>query len=279
MLFKFKIPPVLILWIMILVSLSGYTQSQKLEFQNYPTNINKEYFKSYLPVGKKIFTGPAHWNKKEWIIAGSVVAGGVVTYIFDEQIRQAIQSVSSPQLDIISRYGFEPIGDIYPFALAGGFYIYGHAAKNNYAKQIALGESQVIVFSILTTQLIKQLTHRHRPQDDANPSPDNWDGPFKGWGYNSSFPSTHTTLAFATATFFQQVYKDKLWVGILSYTLATGAGLSRIHDNKHWPTDVLIGAVLGYAIGKSVFNFISKDSRLSLGIGKYGGLAITYNID
>lgn len=255
---------------------SGNAQSQNTKYPNYPIGPDKAYFKSYLPVGKNIATGPFHWNKKEWIIVGSAIAGGTILYFFDDEILKGIQRISSPQLDNISKYGFEPMGVIWPVALTGGYYIYGLAADNDKARQIALGEAQVIVYTIITTEIFKQVFHRHRPDDEIPSNPKLWEGPFTGWGYNS-FPSRHTALAFATATLFQQVYKDRLWVGILSYTLATGVGLSRIYDNKHWPTDVLFGALIGYGIGKSVFNFMDKDTKLSLGFGKHGGVSFTYN--
>jgi membrane-associated phospholipid phosphatase len=49
-------------------------------------------------------------------------------------------------------------------------------------------------------------------------------------------------------------YKDKPWVGIVSYSAASLIGLSRITENKHWFTDVATGAVLGYLCGKLVVN-------------------------
>jgi membrane-associated phospholipid phosphatase len=76
----------------------------------------------------------------------------------------------------------------------------------------------------------------------------------------------------------QQVYKDKLWVGILSYGLATGVGLSRVYDNVHWSSDVLVGAALGFAIGQSVYKLMIKESKLQMGLSENGGISLVYKI-
>jgi len=71
---------------------------------------------------------------------------------------------------------------------------------------------------------------------------------------HSSFPSGHTTGAFAAATVFATEYRQKPLIPILSYSAATLIGLSRLTDNKHWATDVFVGAALGYLSGKQVVN-------------------------
>jgi len=62
----------------------------------------------------------------------------------------------------------------------------------------------------------------------------------------NSFPSGHTATAFMTAEYLRQEYKDvNQWYGIVGYTVATGAGLFRIRNNRHWFTDVMAGAGVG----------------------------------
>lgn len=61
-----------------------------------------------------------------------------------------------------------------------------------------------------------------------------------------SFPSGHTALAFMTATMLAKEYGHiSPWVGVGAYTFATGTGLMRIANNKHWLSDVLTGAGIG----------------------------------
>ncbi|MFK5857375.1 MAG: phosphatase PAP2 family protein [Bacteroidota bacterium] len=272
-----KINILILLLILNLFSTSVYSQSS--DFTNYSFKPDKEYIKSYWTVTKKIATGPFHWKKKEWIIAGSVAVVGAGLYIFDDEIRSIFQSNKNNTLDFTSKYIFEPMGSgLYPAAIFGGFYVYGLAADNKRARQIALGGTQAFVMAAVSSQIIKHIFHRHRPSQDIPPNPYLWEGPFTGWDY-TAFPSGHTTAAFAIASMMSKVYKDKVWVGVLSYGLATGVGLSRIYDNVHWSTDVLIGAALGYAIGQSVYSIMSEESKFSMGVSDTGAISVAYRID
>ncbi len=251
--------------------------AQKLSFENYSYKADKEYFKYYWTATKRIATGPVNWKGKEWGIAAGVLTAGIVLYIYDDDIRVFFQDHQTPGLDNTSTYFFEPWGSgIYPAALLGGFYIYGLSAKDKKARQVALGGVQALILATVSTQIIKHITHRHRPYQDEPPNSRLWEGPFTGWEY-TSFVSGHTTRTFAMASLFSSIYKDKIWVGILSYGIATGVGLSRIYENEHWASDVLIGAALGYAIGKTVFFLMDGHPNLSMGISNSGGVSLVFN--
>ena len=260
------------------VQLFGQQQNIKETFPQYPYKPNNEYFKSYWTAIKKTATGPARWEKKEWIAFGGIIVGGTVLYIYDEQIRDFFQANRTPALDNVSKYGFKPWGSgLYTLPLLGGFYLYGLSAKNNQARQVALAGTQAFIMGAVSVEVLKILLGRHRPYQDIPPNPRLWSGPFGPLEY-SSMPSGHTTVAFSVATVFASVYKDKPWVGILSYSIATGVALSRLNDDEHWASDVFIGAALGFAVGKTVYHIMEGNTNLTLGISDTGGIALVYHL-
>ena len=69
----------------------------------------------------------------------------------------------------------------------------------------------------------------------------------------NSFPSGHTAFAFNLAEVLHQEFKDKPLVYITGYTIATTVGAMRILNNRHWFTDVMVGAGIGMAATKLVY--------------------------
>jgi membrane-associated phospholipid phosphatase len=62
----------------------------------------------------------------------------------------------------------------------------------------------------------------------------------------NSFPSGHTAQAFVAATFLHKEYGKSLpLLSVLSYSTATVIGLLRVMNNRHWISDVLVGAGIG----------------------------------
>ncbi len=71
----------------------------------------------------------------------------------------------------------------------------------------------------------------------------------KFWGGGRSFPSGHSATSFAFAAVVAHRYPKNKWVKWSAYALATGVSLSRYPAKKHYPSDILIGATLGYVTG------------------------------
>lgn len=69
-----------------------------------------------------------------------------------------------------------------------------------------------------------------------------------------SFPSGHTTTAFATLGFLVNSIVKNIYIKIALWFIAIGVGISRIMLSKHWGSDVVAGALLGYFIG----NYFAK---------------------
>ena len=131
------------------------------------------------------------------------------------------------------------------------------------------------------TLLLKGITGRHRPNQDVPANHTLWEGPFTGFAY-VSFPSGHTALAFSAATVLSAYYHEKTWVAITTFSLASLVGISRIYNDEHWASDVFGGAVLGYTIGRLVYNNHLKKSNFTVVPyinGPYQGLSVNYLVD
>jgi membrane-associated phospholipid phosphatase len=116
--------------------------------------------------------------------------------------------------------------------------------------------AQISVFS--WTYAIKLATDRTRPNGDPH-----------------SFPSGHASTSFATATVLQRHYGWK--VGLPAFLAATYSGVSRVTDNQHWASDVLFGAAVGIASGRTVTLRLRAEhlSVAPLAVPGGGGVIVT----
>jgi hypothetical protein len=116
-----------------------------------------------------------------------------------------------------------------PIVIAYGLDAFGVHSKTDLANRTAILLKGEIMMGGLVT-LLKNTTHQLRPDKSS---------------YNS-FPSGHTAQAFAAATFLSEEYKNKFrWMPYAAYSLATGVGVMRMANNRHYISDVLMGAGLG----------------------------------
>lgn len=69
------------------------------------------------------------------------------------------------------------------------------------------------------------------------------------WEGGKSFASGHSAMSFGFASAIAHEYPHKRWVQIAAYALATGVSLSRYPAKKHFPSDIIVGAGIGYLTG------------------------------
>jgi membrane-associated phospholipid phosphatase len=133
-------------------------------------------------------------------------------------------------------------------------YIAGLLRKDSYAKNTALLAGEAVADSEILTTVLKDIDGRLRPA--AVPPNGNFaDTWFDRKGSilrgNGSFPSGHTIAAFSVATVTARRYgRQHRWVPIVAYGAAAAVGFSRITLSSHFPSDVFMGAALGYSIGR-----------------------------
>ena len=231
------------------------------------TEKEPRFFKAVLQDQGKILTSPFRMKGKDFLLWGGVVLVTGVLIANDETIYREIKEFQEKNEwvdDISPKVTKLGLGE-WNLGIAGAFYLGGLLFKDKKAKEIARLTLMTFIHTAIVVQIGKHLTGRQEPKWDNGK--DHWAGPasfFKRYkegeiSHYDAFPSGHTITIFGTATVVAEMYKKTIWVPVLSYSLATMCGLSRITEDTHWLSDVFLGAVLGYAIGKYI---VKKRNRL-----------------
>lgn len=136
-------------------------------------------------------------------------------------------------------------------ALPASFYVFGLVRKNPHASRTALLAGEAVVDGEILTIAMKDVSRRLKPVM-IPPHGDYSDAWFRagaqGIGGYGSFPSQHATVAFSIATVFAERYRSHRWVPWVAYGLAGVVAFSRVPLSAHFPSDVFMGAALGYSI-------------------------------
>jgi hypothetical protein len=169
------------------------------------------------------------FNYKQLIIPTALIAYGVIGLESDQLLSFNSQIKNEVIEDIDEKMTIDDFSQYAPTASVFALNALGVKGKNNIRdRSVIFVTSYVIMAS--TVLSLKSLVKEERPDGSSN----------------NSFPSGHTATAFAGAEFLWQEYKDKsIWYGIAGYAVATGTGLFRIYNNRHWLTDVAAGAGIG----------------------------------
>jgi membrane-associated phospholipid phosphatase len=195
---------------------------------------------------KSILISPAKWDKKDWAVATAITgATGALVLWADQPVYDLSNTLRTPARNHFFHYT-EPLGNYYAFAAMGITLGAGMIGKNNYHVETAFIAAESYLLTGMVTQAVKMVAGRARPNHDGSTNPHQWDGPlFNG----KSFFSGHTSTVFAVATVYAQRYSEQRWVQVVAYSLATLGGIERIYNNRHWASDVLMGAAVGTATG------------------------------
>jgi hypothetical protein len=194
---------------------------------------------------KHVVTAPARWDDAEWHKAGWVSLAVVGTaLVIDKPLRDEMRRHSGDNafMTQVERFGAQ-----YAAGVVGGFYLVGALTDNENSRQVAQDSiAASLIASGIITPAIKLVTGRSRPRDDVGVYH------FKPFSNgNSSFPSGHTTEAFAVASVVTNHYEET-WVTCTAYSIAGLVGLARTYHHAHFASDVVAGAVIGTLVGKSV---------------------------
>jgi hypothetical protein len=171
-------------------------------------------------------------DKTNLFVIGGAGLGALFAYQYDSKVQ-----------DYSQREGLLParvsqIGDLYGGVWSAWLLPVSVIITSKYSNDSNKEMLQKLDYTIsalvangVTTLVLKELIGRKRPNGNGT----------------RSMPSGHTSHSFTVATIAHELYGNT--VGIVAYFMAGLVAASRINDNKHYLSDVIIGAGLGTIIG------------------------------
>jgi PAP2 superfamily len=189
-----------------------------------------------------LIKAPLTWDKGDWekLAGGAIIVGGLM--FADRSIDSAAQRNRSHATNSIASAS-TPLGSQYGFELSGTLWIAGTLLNHENMRETGRDavEAGVLAY-VLNTGLLKRLFGRERPRDSGGRTV------FVPGSSHDSFPSGHTTEAFAVASVIAA--RSKSWpIPVIAYSLASLVAFDRINTRDHFASDVVAGAFLGTAVG------------------------------
>lgn len=197
------------------------------------------------------------------LLAAGFVGLTVAMFPADRYVANHLRDQNAPAnrfLDHAAK-GFEFVTTPGSFVIGGSLYAYGRLADHPGIMDLGWHGTEAVIVGSAATSLLKGIVGRARPYvtADTNPHDFKLGGGF-GDSKRASFPSGHTTTAFAAAAAVtsevNRMWPKYTWyVGPVLYGGATLVGLSRMYHNQHWASDVALGAGIGTFAGLKVVRY------------------------
>jgi len=240
------------LCVFILLGILFFSPSQNILFAETSSDdedkLNKEFLLNFGNDFVDVLASPKNWKGRDFLSLSAVLGAGLLLYSVDQDIQQWAQDHRSSSAED----SFKAIGHlgngVVLIGLMTALYVSGEVSDSNSLRKTALLSLESWLTSGIIVRGIKSVAGRARP----------WTGesshsfhPFSTRSRFASFPSGHASSAFAVATVIADQSK-KVYIDILAYSLATMAAFSRVHLDKHWASDILVGSAIGYFVAKKI---------------------------
>jgi membrane-associated phospholipid phosphatase len=212
------------------------------------SRLNGAFFKRFGSDFKNVLFSPGHWHQKDILTLSVLLGTGAVIYALDKDLYDGVQELKSSSTrdasKVIKTFG----NGGYLSGLMAVLYISGEVFDNTGLRKTALRSLESFLTTSAVVLSMKAVFGRSRP---GTGRPSNYFRPFSLTTGETSFPSGDAAGAFAVATSIAE-QTDGFVIDALAYGLAGLVSFFRVHDEKHWPSDVFVGSALGYFIAKKV---------------------------
>lgn len=217
-------------------------------------------------------TAPLRWDGKDWLyFAGAMTVIGV-SHNFDGDVRRHFTRHSP---DALSSSNSHELQDFAPAAaMLLGTWGYANLIDDQDGRKETDTMLESAALSVGAAYAFKYIASRERPDQTA--AVNHW----RAGG--SSFPSLHTTLAFAIGTVLAESGSDDYrWTRrILGYGAAGFTTYERLNHNAHWLSDTIAGGVLGAATARFAMNRrTGSNHQATLDVAPLaGGMMLSFSV-
>lgn len=209
-------------------------------------------------------SSPALFGRRDAVIGAAFVVGTAALTPFDRRIARWMQRPALQDNRFLSNTAsvFRTTGDPGAIIIGTTMYVVGRVGHVDRLADLGLHGTEAIGFGGLLTSVLKGMVGRARPyvvRDSSSTDFQFLRGFRKGNGYQS-FPSGHALAAFAAGSAVtaetSRWWPGSAWIiGPVMYGGATAVGLSRMYNDKHWASDVILGAGIGTFSGLKVVQY------------------------
>ncbi len=204
---------------------------------------------------KFLWTSPARFQSRDFRWALPLAAASIGAFAADRKVKADLNQSPSfiNRATNVSNLGAAAFG-----GMGAGMYFWGLHTHNDRMRETGMLSGQAALNALAIAEVTKTIAGRQRP-DAGNGRGDFFQG-------GTSFPSEHTAAAFSIATVVAHEYPGIL-TKLLAYGGAAAVGAARVAGQKHFTSDVLIGAALGWYVGYETYKLHSKDNLPNQSIG------------
>ena len=198
-----------------------------------------------------IWTAPARLRGRKLLWLVPFATATALAFVYDVRAMNAL-GPSATRVRVSNDFTY--VGSGYTLVPAAGLtYLIGKLDHKEGPREAGMLALESLADAGLVVEALKLATNRQRPYV-APGTGKFWPDDTDIYSFSSSFPSGHAAASFAVARVIVEETPGHPWVHVVLYGLATGVAIARVTGENHFPSDALVGSVIGYSVGGYVYH-------------------------